>query len=208
MNEVDTIGPLEVDVAELKAWATEQRNPLRCEMQAAANGLELTQLRVLRGLGLPAPELHADGMIGVSRGLIDKRDFWAPDESGSRLLVTPLIEDGAVVDLVAFDPKQPNAWFLRTGHGWALGADTIARASSYWPGDEPLVLHATPMEWLASGCEGACVSQWTDEARRTIRMLHACEVRSSEFARALRLELTRPPRIPEIQVRRWQDRAA
>jgi hypothetical protein len=198
----------EDDAGALLSWADEHRNPLRLEMAGATSALGLPQLQVLRGIGLPAPQLHADGMIGVARGLVDKSDFWAADEGGSRLLITPLIESGVVVDLIAFDPKQPNAWFLRTGHGWALGADTIARAQNYWPDDGALVLHATPLDWLASGCEGACVTQWTDEARTTIRGIHACEVRSSEFARALRLELTRPPRIPEIQVRRWQNRAA
>lgn len=196
------------DAGTLLSWADENRNPLRMEMVSASTALELRQLEVLRGIGLPAPQLHADGTIGIARGLVDKSDFWSPDEGGNRLLITPLVEGGIVVDLIAFDPKQPNAWFLRTGHGWALGADMIARAQNYWPDDAPLVLHATPLEWLGSGCEGACVTQWTDEARMTIRGIHACEVRSNEFARALRLELTRPPRIPEIQVRRWQNRAA
>lgn len=200
--------PFIAESAALTAWRHELENPLRVEMRAAHARLEGRQMEILAGLGLPAAQLYAETLIGVTTGAIDRRDFWQPDEAGRRLLVTPLTEAGAILDLVAFDPKEPNAWYLRTGHGWALGHEAMERASQGWPGDAPLVLHATPMEWLASGCEGTCVVQWTDEARRTIRDLAACEVRSSEFARALRLELTRPPRIPEILVRRWQNRAA
>lgn len=196
------------DALALTAWRQELESPLRLEMRAALARLEGRQIEVLRGLGLPAAQLHAETVIGVVTGTIDRRDFWQPDEAGRRLVVTPLIESGCVLDIVAFDPKEPNAWYLRTGEGWALGHDALARAAQCWPGDAPIVLHATPMEWLASGCEGACVAQWTDEARRAIRDLAACEVRTAEFARALRLELTRPPRIPDIQVRRWQNRAA
>ena len=69
-------------------------------------------------------------------------------------------------------------------------------------------LHATPLDWLRSGCSGACVTQWTPESRAAVRQVEAIDVTSPKFARALRLELTRPPRIPEIEVRGFKTRAA
>lgn len=205
---MNALAPTPSELRDLAAFRDEVGNPLRKEMTAARLAIEFAQVGVLRGLGLPPAQLLADDMIGVVRASVDKRDFWTPDEGGKRLLVTPLIEDGATTDIIAFDPKEPNAWFLRTGNGWALGADAVRRASDPWPTDHPIIIHATPMQWLQSGCDGACVTQWTHEARVAVRNLPACDVPSPEFARALRLELTRPPRIPEISVRSWQNRAA
>ena len=193
------------DAATIRAYLDEEANPLHREMIAARAAMAPGHYRFMQSAGIPADVVVA-AMIGAARATVDRRDFWVPDEDGKQMIVTPLIEAGRTIDLIAFDPSEPNAWYLRTGHGWALGIDSLT--APYWPGDPAPVIHPTPLCWLSSGCEGACVSQWTDEARAAIRRLEACEVRSPEFARALRLELTRPPRIPEIKVARWQDRAA
>ncbi|MCB4862335.1 hypothetical protein K7W03_22345, partial [Sphingobium sp. PNB] len=140
---------------------------------------------------------------------IDDRDFWTPSDDGQRLIITPLEEGGQIVDLIAFDIKTPDVWYLRTGNGFALGAESIEAASHGWgAADQRLILHATPMDWLRSSCFGACVTQWTAESRAAVRQVPAIDVGSPKFARALRLELTRPPRIPEIEVKGMQSRAA
>ncbi|MBB4642353.1 hypothetical protein [Rhizorhapis suberifaciens] len=191
------------------AWAREVKNPLNIEMQAASQRLQLRQMNLLRGLGLNAPALLTDNMIGTVSTEVLNKDFWQQEESGKPMLVVPLIEDGQTIDLIAFDPLDPNGWYLKTGHGFALGAEAITDAVQGWDAsDQRLRMHATPLDWLRSGCDGCCVVQWTDEARAEVRHVRTLEVSSPTLARALRLELTRPPRIPEIEVKGMRSRAA
>lgn len=187
------------------------KNPLWNEMHAAAARLSFRQVEVLRGMGIPVPALLAECMIGVANVETDSADNWTPIETGKPMIVTPLEEDGRIADLIAFDPKDPDTWYLRTAKGWALGMahlDEITRNTG-WPETQQWVdLHATPLDWLRAGCTGACVTQWNGESRAALRLHQRVHVASSKFARALRLELTRPPRIPEIEVKGMQSRAA
>lgn len=192
-----------------RAEIREIQNPLHQEMARASGRISFRQAEIMRGMGLPIASLMADGAIGVVNAEVDSRDFWTPIETGRALVVTPLEEEGQTVDLIAFDIKEPDVWFLRTGAGWALGHAAIDAALFGWDAsDQRLELHATPFDWLRAGCSGACVTQWTPESRAAVRQVEAIDVTSPKFARALRLELTRPPRIPEIEVRGFKTRAA
>lgn len=203
-----TLPLLDDDMLEVSAWKREARNPLRIEMDAAVLRLDLRQMDILRGIGLPAAQLHAEAAIGLVQVETDSRDFWTPIDTGKAMLVTPLVEEESVVDLIAFDPKAPDRWYLRTGAGWALGHDAVRRATDGWGEPERLELHPTPLEWLRSGCSGACVAQWTDEARMALRSLVGIDVGLPRFAHVLRLELSRPPRLPDIQARKLRQHAA
>ncbi|MBA4754574.1 MAG: hypothetical protein H2050_07070 [Sphingobium sp.] len=186
-------------------------NPLWQEMAKATGRLSFRQAEMLRGLGVPVAGLIAESMIGITAAEFDSRDFWTPVPTGKIMIVTPLEEDGRIADLIAFDPTDPDTWYLRTGTGWALGHDHLDEISrnAGWPDTQQWVdLHATPLDWLRAGCTGACVTQWNAESRSRLRHHDRIHVASSKFARALRLELTRPPRIPEIEVKGTQSRAA
>ncbi|SES08266.1 hypothetical protein [Sphingobium sp. YR768] len=184
---------------------------LASEMRAMAGTVTFRHVEILRGMGVPVPSLLARDLIGVTKVETDSRDFWQPCPTGKTMVVTPLFEVGQTVDLIVFDLKAPDIWYLRTGRGWALGAahiEDIFRNIGWAETQQWVDLCATPLDWLRGGAAGACVTQWTDEARRTLRMHQQVQVTSPKFARALRLELTRPPRIPEIEVRGMQSRAA
>lgn len=197
------------EAAILRGYVREVRNPLRAEMQAAASRMTPDQARKLQAMGIPVAHLLEDASIGVVKASVDAKDFWTPEETGRTMIAVPLIEDGHISDLIAFDPNEPAVWYLRTGTGWALGAENIAAAVNGWSDREmTLLIHSTPMNWLRAGCEGCCVSHWTDEARATIRHVKRIAVTSTRLAQYLRLELTRPPRIPEIEVRGMRSRAA
>lgn len=192
----------------VRAEIREALNPLRQEMSSAAGRVTFQQVERLRAFGLPMPSLIGRNLIGTVQAEVDSRDFWTPIDTGRSMVVTPLEDCGDIIDLIAFDPAVPDVWYLRTGAGWALGSDTIADACEGWDADQHLTLHATPLDYLRAGCTGACVTQWTPESRAGIRQVHWVDVASPKFARALRLELTRPPRIPEIEVKGMHSRAA
>jgi hypothetical protein len=115
------------------------------------------------------------------------------------------MEDGCIIDLIAFKPDDPDAWCNRVGNCWALGMDDINTARDAWGS---LFLHPTPLDWLRSGGRGACVVEWNHEARSTLRNVGEIDVTSPKFAQALRLELARPPRLPEISIKRMRRGAA
>ncbi|GLI99147.1 hypothetical protein [Sphingobium sp. BS19] len=195
--------------ADIRQWSDEFRNTLRQEMASAALRMDMRQAEYMRGLGVPVALMLEHNLIGTVTVEVDSRDFWTPIDTGKAMVVTPLVEDGATLDLIAFDPKDPDIWFLRTGEGWALGCDAVRDAVQGWDSaDKRLSLHATPLDWLRAGSSGACVTQWTPESRSAVRHVDAIVVTSIKFARALRLELSRPPRIPEIEVKGAQSRAA
>lgn len=195
--------------SQVRCEIKEALNPLRQEMGAAVGRITFRQAEVLRGMGVPVAQLIGDSMVGIVAAEVDKRDIWTPIETGKTMIATPLEEEGQIVDLIAFDIKCPDIWYLRTGAGWALGSEAITAAVQGWgAADQRLELHATPLDWLRAGCTGTCVTQWTPESRAAIRSVEAIDVASPKFARALRLELTRPPRIPEIEVKGMHSRAA
>ncbi|MGN6374863.1 MAG: hypothetical protein ACTHMG_04840 [Sphingomonas sp.] len=191
-----------VDAEHLREFLAEQRSALHREFSFAQQRLSFRHFEIMRGHGIPAAQLVADGRIGVVKANVERDDFWSPDEGGKSMIVTPVVEDGRTIDLVAFLLSDPDAWYLRTGDGWALGAEAVADAATAWDSEGgQMHLHPTPVEWLRSGGAGACVIRWTDEARATLRNVPAISVASPVVARKLRLELARPPRLPEITVR-------
>lgn len=198
-------------VAAACAEARELRNPLRLEMEVAAGRLTTHHLRHLCPLGFSTQtiaRLTQDGCLGMVTVALDGRR-WFPEEGGNSLLVTPLVEEGVVVDLVAFNPKVPARWAARTGVGWALGTDCLPSIDQAWDDSERgLLLHATPADWLRSDRAGVAVVHWNDEARRTLLRMRRLEVDDRKYAQTVRLELTRPPPIPEIKVPRERSRAA
>lgn len=67
-----------------------------------------------------------------------------------------------ICDLVSFDPAQPQHWRLRRSEfGMALGGDLLARCGPTCWQEPEIKLYATPLSWLAAGCDGACLlSGW------------------------------------------------
>ena len=113
-----------VDAEHLREFLAEQRSALHREFSFAQQRLSFRHFEIMRGHGIPAAQLVADGRIGVVKANVERDDFWSPDEGGKSMIVTPVVEDGRTIDLVAFLLSDPDAWYLRTGDGWALEAVT------------------------------------------------------------------------------------
>lgn len=123
-----------------------------------------------------------------------ERGLYQPGD-GPLHVLTPVYEGGEVIDLIAWRSERPMDWAWRTGLGWALGADEIRR--DYWPGDPPLQLHATPLDWLRAGGLGLCVLDWEADELEGLRHVHAIEA-DEWIAVRLRRALSKPRRLPTI----------
>lgn len=186
------------EVADLELWSANILAPLRAESQAYARGLSFAQASALHKMGLNPALIIESGLVGVSQVEIAADETWSPSEHGPYYITIAVSEADAITDIVAFSPDNPNEWFLRRGAAWALGMDHI-NAALAWP-DTVVSLSSTPLDWLRAGMGGACVIDWTLDAMNTIRSLQEIEVSSPKFAAALRLQLSKPPRLPEIAV--------
>lgn len=90
---------------------------------------------------------------GVMNGEIDNGYFLPGD--GAAHLVQPVMQDGLVIDIVAWRSLQPDKWGVVKGNAWALGIDNI----DFWNG-LPLLMSATPLEFMKAGGEGFCILDW------------------------------------------------
>ena len=70
-------------------------------------------------LGVGAAVVRGTGIGLASAGF--HGDFWEPEEDGQHVVTVPVIEDGVVIDIVAFRTDVPNRWWIRSGCGKALG---------------------------------------------------------------------------------------
>ncbi|MCA8907993.1 MAG: hypothetical protein KDA64_08930 [Rhodospirillaceae bacterium] len=92
--------------------------------------------------GIPAARV--DGALGAA-SIATTEAFWTPEPGGRRAVVCPVIEAGALVDLVAFRPSAPAKWWLRTGAAEVLGGDGLWHARIY---GEPVRVMGNPLAWL------------------------------------------------------------
>jgi hypothetical protein len=145
---------------------------LERELALAAGAVRQKHLARLQALGVDLSAVAHLGAtytpFGVARAEKRSGGLYEPAESGTPVLVMPVMvadwREGlfgpiclyAPVDLIAIETTRPASWAWRTGNGWALGADRI----DHWEG-EPLLMVATPLDWLARGGEAVCVLDWS-----------------------------------------------
>lgn len=112
-------------------------------------------------------------------------------------LVTPTITLWPVLDLIAFRADNPANWLWRTGHGWALGADTLEN----WQG-QPVPVVATPLDWLRAGGDAVCVLDWQDDspAWPLLRCIPEIVTQRDFFSRKLAQAIARNTPLPRITV--------
>ena len=161
-------------------------------------------------LGVTAEVVLNTGIGLVSAGTYG--DFWEPEEAGLLFTTVPVIDAGAVIDIVVFRIDQPHHWWVRSGCGKALGldaADEVRGDTPIWklPNDPPppaLPIFSTPLSWLQHGAAGVVVlhERWCDY---TLEGVEAVVAEDSHHAR--HLHDTLPKRsIPKILMR--EERAA
>ena len=189
----------------------EWHSNLFAEMAEYAKHIKLKHCQHLAALGVKHwPHITGAGHLGFARIEIDKRDLWQPIETGKPHLIIPVFEGTGMVDLIAFDPGNPDFWALRTGLGWALGADEIYAARAGWNDEQrTLRVAATPLEWLTIDGPAACIIDgWSWHACAELREVPFVQVANNNLARVLRLQLSKPPRIPEIMISGGERHAA
>ena len=150
---------------------------------------------------IPRAVLYRAGpaIIGVARVETDS-SYWQPVPTGKPAIVVPCsygIDFGdldSMIDLIAWTPAKPDCWYWRTGFAGALGEAEIERA---WLTEKPLLLHATPQDWVRAGGEGACILNWRCPPM-TIRNVETFDCPNGRYAARLERLLAEPTRRRKI----------
>ena len=84
--------------------------------------------------------------------------FFRPDDSGELMAwVDVLAEDAETpIDTIAWALDAPETVLVLTGAAPAIGLNAAVNPASYAL-DRVLRLHRLPLDWLRSGCDGACI---------------------------------------------------
>lgn len=157
---------------------------------------------------------HILFLIGISQIRVD-RGLYEPDSNGGEAFVSPvLVEDpftpetvspetavhfGELVDLVAWHPRRPSSFALRTGAAEWLGA---IEPQYFEP--SPVPIHRSVLRWFQSGCRGLVLLTQERGARHLL--LTGCRggVVAEDDQHAAELQaIMRPPwRAPPVTVAR------
>lgn len=167
---------------------------------------KLERLGVLTGLALIGQNQPAVGLARIERL---RGGLWQPSPGGELAMVVPvcrpkviepfenvLVETIECIDIVAFTSRAPQLWCWRTGLGWALGEHLIEE------GDEALRLVSTPLSWLRSGGEAACILDWSETSPAWRHLQQAASIRAEDPQLLHRLDvmLKRTRRGPSLAV--------
>lgn len=174
------------------------RPDIDAELGDAFQDSSIAPLRQLEALGVSRTVCAELGLNrwGVIRASEGEDGLYILGE-GEPHLVLPVIDQGELVDLVAFRSSDPNRWLLRRGVGWALGLESGLERHTW---GDPVPLAVSPLEWLQQGADGLCVLDWdAPEVHYLVGVPHL--VCSNEHQAAmLRRALSRPVRFPAISV--------
>jgi hypothetical protein len=108
----------------------------------------------LDDLGLHMARTHwRAGAMYASLG----NQHWEPAQrkTGRPVVIIPAVEltpSPLLVDLVAVDPSNPAAWWLRTGEAICLGGDGL-----WMPSGEPIKVRCSPLSWAKANGDGLCI---------------------------------------------------
>ena len=94
----------------------------------------------------------ARSICGLAR-IIKMGRFFEFHPDGEWAVIVPVIDVDELVDLLAFNPREPEKWWFRDGaerllNGGALGDQLM---------DNHLRVFRTPLEWLKGGCAGVVI---------------------------------------------------
>lgn len=156
------------------------------------------------------------GGVGMARISPDrKRDTWAPDEAGDKVLVIPVWDGPAcefdaphrhlapLIDLVAWRPAEPHRLYRRTGDGAVVGIEGVSLALE--TGD-PLRLFRSPADFVRHGGErgpDAFAAVLIDPAAAFCALEGIAEVICDDIGHAEEVRsllTTQAPAIPRLSV--------
>jgi len=130
------------------------------EFEVAVDNVRQPHLDRLVALGASPASISHIGMAHPAFGILDgtgERDGSFVPGDGRAHVVVPVVENGGLIDYVAWRSDNPARWWLRSGLGWLLNAD--GAINRLWPGDA-VVLHSTPLAWLSAFGVGGVVVDW------------------------------------------------
>ncbi len=179
-----------------------------------SEGLDVAARRVVgpvgRGYVVPSVEdtfewceEGDEGLNAIVVGVWDQSYVWAAEAvRRSDPSLAP-----ALIDLVAFDPRNPQRWLRRLGTATWLGEwEVDSRKMGALATIEPLPLYPTPLDWLHGGGAGACLLDWKRVyLREKLEGLGAIVAFDPMHAAALKegLRRKRPqPPLPKILLKR------
>jgi hypothetical protein len=165
------------------AEATMKARELAREMRQAFGALHPADFTTFGELRIPAWLILNWQVVG--RVLVCRigNDLYEPDPDGIAVFVTPVLTHypdtpesldpesavrcGALVDLVAWHPKCPNRWRLRTGAATWAGAIPPQLCNP-----DPVRIWRTPLGWFQADCTGLCLL--SSDRPESFRILSAC----------------------------------
>lgn len=161
----------------------------------AMNRMTKADIDALASNGMSALEVGVDDVAPAGAG------YWKREFRGSRAWIIPVysLSGFELVDLLALPQDRPATVYWRyTGQGVALGYENILAADF---GRAPLVLHETPLDWMAAGKTGACIIDWRRYWAGDVAHVSAIRVNNPDFGFEVRKRLSQPVPCPSIQVR-------
>jgi hypothetical protein len=177
---------------------------LEAEMNRAVSAVTGRHLAAMERLGCTAPAIAAIGAkqapFGVLKCDMRGKQFFEPtaEPFGIDAVVMPVMDEGTVTDIIAWRTLAPEAWLWRNGDGWALGIDEIERPH-LWDGFREITVHATPLDWLRAGGEGAVILDWSAAQHiRKIAMFDTIRCDHHTVKDRLSALLSQPERKPKI----------
>ncbi len=179
------------------------RNELGAELSSAVCRVNKTHIDWLLGLGVAKTAIARIGAVqppfGIAQVEFLKGSFWQPCDGGGGVgaMIQPVYEGGSLVDLIAWRSLKPSDWHWRLGEAWALGAD--AADGTPWHGFASLVVHATPLAWLASGGDGLVILNWSSPEVRRLNLFDELVCSDNLVADRLERLLSRPARVPRVK---------
>ena len=99
-------------------------------------------------------------MIGAAYVRVDDDGTFAPDPDGTPMVILPVCDryDPPVpLDLVAFTLDADRRSACRTGMAPIVNASAVQDA---WWQEFPLLIHATPLDWIKADLAGVVVLDW------------------------------------------------
>lgn len=137
--------------------------------------------------------------------------FYQPFVGGVPAIVVPVLDAEELVDILAFDPRRPHRWWLRTGATKFLGGDELAdlllgpRLFT-----DPICVHRTPLNWLRNSCRGVVILN-IDRGLGDLEIApNGIAAEDDAHQREIRDRLTRVAmrRLPDVIVRESEGREA
>ncbi|HJQ58018.1 MAG TPA: hypothetical protein VJ890_14000 [Vineibacter sp.] len=113
-------------------------------------------------------------------------------------LIMPAMDDGDVVDLIAWQPDRPEQLYRRDGLAWCIGSDAYESALCQKRAS-PLAVHGNVYSWLKASGAGVLIVHWPHAAMH-LAVVQTLTAATPEIQRRLKFLWT--DRLPRFAMQR------